>query len=569
MKIWQENNCDERLVSALTNALHVHPAISACLVSRGLEDIEEARLFMHPDMSHLSSPRELPDMDVSVERILRAITGHEAIAIYGDYDVDGMTSTALLAGVIGNLGGCIQTFLPDRIDEGYGLSVEGLQRCIEAAHPNLIITVDCGTNSHESVRRATAAGIDVIVTDHHELGEETAPALALVNPKRTNRNDIRMLAGVGVAFKTCQALIAAARKQGLPAAMELDVNKYLDLVALGTICDIVPLMSENRVLAKFGLDCLAETESAGLQALMEVAGIKGRIGSYQVGFQLGPRLNAAGRMGDADSALELLMTQDHKRAGELARKLDAVNRERQQVEAEIIEEAKDLIEQSFDPITDFGVVVSGQGWHPGVIGIVASRLSNHFRRPVIVIAMNEEGIGRGSCRSIDDYDMVEGLERCSKYLEKWGGHSMAAGLELRQENLEPFKKAFNEVTADALKERDLRPIQRVDGWMELGDVNWEFFNMVEALGPFGASNPAPVWAAHNVRPQGRPRVVGNGHLRMAVVSENGQLAGIGFGLGDREVPSLFDIAFRLHRNEFRGVESLEMQVQDFKESDFV
>jgi len=567
MKIWQEKKCEGSLVAQLTDALRLHPAIASCLVSRGLDDIDVARSFLKPEMSQLSDPHDLPDMALAVERILRAITDHESIVIYGDYDVDGMTSTALMAAVITHLGGCVHPFLPDRIDEGYGLSLDGLKRCVADANPTLIITVDCGTNSCETVAKAKESGIDVVVTDHHEPAAETAPAWALVNPKRMDCEDIHMLAGVGVAFKTCQALIATAREQGMKTAMDLDVNQYLDLVALGTICDIVPLLNENRILAHFGLECLARTESVGLQALMEVAKIRGRISGYHVGFQLGPRLNAAGRMREADLALELLMTRDDQRARGLAQKLDTANKDRQKVEADILQEAKQLIEPSFDPEKDYGIVVAGEGWHPGVIGIVASRLCGYFRRPVVVIALNEDGTGRGSCRSIGNFDMLKGLERCAEYLEKWGGHSMAAGLDLKQDKLEALKKTFNEVAADELSDQDLSPVQRIDGWIDLADIDWTFFHMMEAMGPFGASNPTPIWAAHNVRPKGKPRVVGKGHLRLAVMSENGELSGIGFGLGDREVPALMDIAFRLHRNEFRGVESLEMQVQDFKETE--
>jgi single-stranded-DNA-specific exonuclease len=535
------------------------------MAARGLDTDEAIDHFLNPRLSDLGDPFRLPALEKAVQRIWTAVDGRERIVVFGDYDVDGITSTALLVQVLRVLGADAQPFLPHRMEEGYGLSPEAFTRCREELKPGLIVTVDCGTGSVAAVRAATAAGIDVVVTDHHTPGDQLAPALALVNPKLGPHEELQVLAGVGVAFKLCHALVKHGRAAGRAAA-ELDLRRYLDLVALGTITDIVPLTGENRILARHGLAQMNRTECAGLAALARVAGINARIDAYEVGFRIGPRLNAAGRLGDALLSLELLLGSDPQRIEELAHHLDATNRERQEIEARILQQATDEIDDRFDGARDFGVVVARAGFHPGVVGIVASRLAQRYNRPAVVIGIDDEG-GRGSCRSIEGFDMVAGLQQCAPLLRKFGGHAMAAGLEIGREQVAAFSERFNEVAAAALSGADLRPVQKVDAWMELGEADERMMEALEQMRPFGFGNSTPVWAAGGLRLVGPPRVVGQGHLKLMLASGGVQREAIGWGLGARPIPDgPLDVAFQLRRESYQGRERLVLNVQDFRPS---
>jgi single-stranded-DNA-specific exonuclease len=389
-----------------------------------------------------------------------------------------------------------------------------------------------------------------------------------VNPKRGNDEDARRLAGVGVAFKLCHALVKAGRAVDDTGASEMDLRGYLDWVALGTICDMVPLQGENRVLARHGLGAVEARRTAGLRALMEVANVRGEVTGYHLGFLLGPRLNASGRLGDAQVALDLLLTANEAEAGEWAQALDVANRERQRLEKETVTEAREMIDETFDAGRDYGLVSAAEGWHPGVVGIVASRLTRHYRRPNVVIAMSEEGCGKGSCRSIDQLNLVEALQACDDLLEKWGGHAMAAGLEVRKEYVEAFRERFNNVCRKRLADEDLRPMEQIDAWVDLGHLDRAFYDAQQLLRPFGMENPQPVWAARNVRVIGKPRVMAEKHIRMTVTAGGREIDAVGFGMADREIPDgPLDIAFRLKLNVFRGRENLELHLRDFRASE--
>ncbi|MFH0881147.1 MAG: single-stranded-DNA-specific exonuclease RecJ, partial [Lentisphaerota bacterium] len=535
------------------------------LVARGLVELEKIDRFLNPRLSDLSDPFELKDMDKAVDRILQAIAERQSILIYGDYDVDGITSTALMVNVLSALGGSVTPFLPHRIDDGYGLNVETLLRCIEQCHPRLIVTVDCGTGSVEAVRKAAEMGVDVVVTDHHEPPDECAPALAIVNPKLCGNPATQMLAGVGVAFKLCHALLKKARADGWVGAESIDLRNYLDMVALGTIADIVPLLHENRILAYHGLSLLNRTQSVGLKSLIEVSGITGFIDSYHVGFILGPRINAMGRMGSAQKALELLLTDHAPRAKALAMDLDAANRERQEVETRIVKEACARIDEYFDPARHFGLVVSDQAWHTGVIGIVASRLVGRYYRPVVVIGLEPDGVGRGSCRSIEGFDLLAHLAKCSDLLLKFGGHAMAAGLEVEVSRIPEFVERFNAVVAETLGQVDLRPVQPIDAWLSLPEIDKPFLEWQERLKPFGHGNKTPIWAASDIRFAGTPRIVGKSHLKATLTSRGTQHDAIGFGMADREIPQgSFDAAFSVAKNTYYGDETIQLHLQDFR-----
>ena len=535
----------------------------------GYRDMADIEHFLNPRLSDLSDPFLLPDMEPAVRRLQQAILADESIAVYGDYDVDGIVSTGLLVQVLHRLGARMVTpCLPSRQEEGYGLSLAALKRCIAQCHPSLLVTVDCGTNDTEAVRLAQMAGIDVIITDHHESSGQRVEALAVVNPKLGHDNSLKVLAGVGVVFKLCHGLLKIGRNQGLPVAQAIDLREYLDFVAVGTVADIVPLTGENRILVRHGLTWMNKTLAPRWKSLVDIAGIRGVIDAQHIGYALGPRLNAAGRMGNADMSLELLLTDNMERVHKIAMDLDGANRKRQKIESAIVAEAMREMDAYFNEQEHFGLVIAKTGWHAGVIGIVASRLVARYRRPVVVVAFNESGVGRGSCRSIEGYHLLKGLERCQQYLVTYGGHKMAAGLDINRNQYENFRTAFNQAVKVELEGRDLRPTQRINAWIMLDQVNDSLFAAMEALAPFGQSNPVPVLAVRGVRIQGKPRRVGVNHLRFMVGDGRTSRSAIAFRMADISIPDgPVDVAFTFQKNNFMGNETLELNVQDIRKTE--
>jgi single-stranded-DNA-specific exonuclease len=566
VKHWRIAAVDDGLARELARQAALPYPIALVLAARGITTPDGIDRFLKPRLSELSDPFELPDAAAAVDRIWRAIETGEPIAVYGDYDVDGVTGTALMVTVLGALGARVSACLPNRIDEGYGLTPESLARCLEAHHPRLIVTVDCGTGSHAAVAIAREAGVDVVVTDHHPLSGPPAAAVAVVNPKCGTHPHQRMLAGVGVAFKLCHALLKAGRERGHAASTALDLRDHLDLVALGTIADVVPVLGENRILIRHGLACLNGKSRVGLRALAEVAGASGELGAYHVGFVLGPRLNAAGRLGNAELALDLLLTGDEDHAEAVASTLDAANQERKRIEAHILETAMQRIDAGFDPARHFAVVVGEDGWHVGVVGIVAARLAARYSRPAVVVGFDETGMGRGSCRGVDGIDLAATLALCTRHLHKHGGHEKAAGLELHRREFESFQQAFHDACATALSGRDLRPELRVDAWVTMAEmIAPAFFSALTQLAPFGEQNPEPVWAVRGVRVVGLPRKVGTGHLKLAFGEGAHRVEAIGFGMADRPLPEgPMDVAFMVRKNVYLGRETLQWQLVDFR-----
>ncbi len=564
-KRWETVPVDEGAARTLATDLNLPIAVARILVSRGYGEPKAADRFLAPRLSDLGDPLALPNLRAAVDRIWTAIDGGERMAIFGDYDVDGISSTSLLTRVLSRLGGQTQSFLPDRESEGYGFTEAALARCLAESNPTLIITVDCGTNSVEAVEVARRRKVDVIVTDHHAVSEEPAAAVALVNPQLGDEAGLQTLAGVGVAFKLCHGLIKVARDAGRACAGDVDLKEYLDLVALGTMADIVPLVGENRTFARHGLARMNQKTNAGLSALIDVAGVKGPVEAYHVGFVLGPRLNAVGRLGSALASLELLTSDDPQRAGELSVELDRANRERRDVERKIVEEAIAEIDEGFDPEQHFGIVVARRGWHMGVVGIVASRLVSRYRRPAVVIAINEEGEGRGSCRSVKPFNMVDGLQQCTGHLLKHGGHAMAAGLSLHESELEGFRDAFNRACRAELADQDLRAVVHVDGWLTPPQADWDLCEALHCLMPYGEANPQPVFGIRDLRIVGEPRTVGTNHLKMTLAAGGSQWDSIAFGMADREIPDgPVDVVFFLEKNSFMGRDSLQMNIRDFR-----
>ncbi len=540
-------------------------SIAGLLSQRGFADPAAAHGFLNPRLAGLSDPFLLPGMDAAVDRILRAIAGNERIVLYGDYDVDGVTSLAILAEILTAYGASPACFLPMRVEEGYGLSAEGIARCVQTLQPGLLIAVDCGTASAQEIASLQDAGVDVIVLDHHEPQAEVPRCAALVNPKLGDA--FKYLCSAGIAFKVCHALLKRRALAGF------DLRLSLDLVALGTVADLVPLIGENRILVRRGVVELSHTRRPGLRALMDVAGVTAPVRPVDIGYKLGPRLNAAGRLGTAQAALELLMTADDQRARVLAAELDARNRERQDIEERTLLEASAQLAAfcgEAGPSALAAIVVGARGWHPGVLGIVASRLMRSHHRPVFVIGFDERGVGKGSGRSIEGLSLVGALANCAQWLERFGGHEMAAGLTLQEADFAEFQKRFCEVARGLLDDEQLCPRLRLDAEVLLADLGERFLDCHERLQPFGMGNPQPVFLASGVVPVVEPVVMKGKHLRLALrqVRFGGPkrfepvTSAVYFHGAKEALPAPpWDIAFQVEPNEYRGETRCQVSVQ--------
>jgi len=562
-KIWKFKTCDDTLVESLSQTVEKLPRpLVSMLVQRGCRTADDVSHFMKCGLASLRDPFELPDMDKATARIWCALHAGEKITIFGDYDADGICSTALLTRVLRALGGEVDPFIPNRLDDGYGLSPGSLAVCIEQNHPSLVVTVDCGTRSVDAVEAARALGIDVVVTDHHEPGGVVAEAVAVVNSKRVKNHPDSILAGVGVAFKLCHALIKTGRDAGNSSAAAIDLKDYLDFVAVATVTDMVPLLGENRALVRVGLQSLENSKWAGWNALKKISGVSGSIETWHAGFSFGPRINAAGRIGRADAALDLFLTDLPARADEQARFLEAANRERQEIEKEIVREAFEEIDATFDETKDFGLVIAREGWHPGVIGIVASRLVRRYGRPVAVIGLDGDS-GRGSCRSIDAFNILEGLTACSDLLTQFGGHAMAAGLELELKNIDAFKERFNVFAAEQLKGTDLEPVLQIDCAIKLAEADSALMDGLKRTGPFGQDNPEPVWAVCGVH-VADSRILKEKHLKLTLSDGATRIDAIGFNLAEKLPSGPVDVAFTLHENKWNGRTTLQLNLKDIR-----
>jgi single-stranded-DNA-specific exonuclease len=545
---------DDSLCRRLARELGVARFVAEVLIRRGFDEPAQAARFLQPQLKTLGDPFLLPHMEAAVARILAAVDRGERIVLYGDYDVDGVTSLALLTRVLRAFGAAPQCFLPLCADEGYGLSPDGVARCVSEHAPQLLIAVDCGTSSVAEIAELQAQGVDVIVLDHHESKETLPACVALVNPKLGNGH--RYLCSVGIVFKLAHALLKRR-----PVA-SFDLKELLDLVALGTVADLVPLHEENRVLVRRGLAQLERTHSVGLRALIEVAGIKPPFKPADVGFGLGPRLNAAGRLGTAQDALELLLTEDATRARAIAASLDAQNRERRGVEDDVLRQAEAQLAEWFDPEQHAAIVVGAPGWHPGVVGIVASRLQRRHHRPTLVIGFDEEGRGKGSGRSIPGLSLVAALAKCGEFLERHGGHEMAAGLTLLQLRFGEFRDAFRTCAREILTEEQLQPIQALDVELTLGEIDYELLSAHESLQPFGMANPQPIFVARGVTLVFEPRVMKEKHLSLMLRQGRDEHRAVWFGGAGGELPRLpWDVAFTIERNEWQGNVSAQIQVK--------
>lgn len=552
----------------------ISPLLAQCLINRGHSIPEQIDQFLQPRLKHLSDPFLLPDMGLAVERLFRAREAKELVVVFGDYDVDGVTSTALVLEVLNRLGCRSEYYLPSRMDEGYGLSQEAADNCLRKFPASLLLAVDCGSTAVECIGSLKRRGTDVIVLDHHQPGESLPPAVALVNPQiratasslANAAGDFRELCSVGLAFKLAHALVKRGRDLGLPEAVDFDVRTLLDLVALGTVADLVPLINENRVLVSAGLERLNQTRRPGLMALKKVAQCREPLGAYEVGFQLGPRLNAAGRLETAEDALRLLLAADGTSAMALALGLDTRNRERQDIERSITRQAIEVTRASFDPQRDYAIVQASPDWHIGVVGIVASKVLQQFHRPTIILG-GDGGLLRGSGRSIAGFDLAAALNQCHDLLLRHGGHAMAAGVSLEPAQLDAFRRKFSDVARQTISPEALQPGLRLDGQVDLRELGMKPVQELNRLRPMGQGNPAVQFCSCKVTHRKPLLRMGTDkrHVKMWVTDGSVTHEAVWWGAGDGALPvGEFDLAFAPGINDFNGNSTVQLKVLDWR-----
>lgn len=536
------------------------PAILKHLIEqRGLPSGDHLETFLRPRLKDLGDPFEIGEMDLAVERVLAAVDRGEKVCIYGDYDVDGVASVAVMSRILRAYGLEPGLFIPKRSSEGYGLSTAALARMtVDLGKPQLLIAVDCGTVSVDEIAGLNREGVDVIVVDHHEAGADGRPdAVAVVNPKCTGGPTY--LCAAGVCFKLCHALLKTRQIEGF------DLKDLLEMVTIATVADIVPMIGENRLMVRHGLKRLPGTLNPGLKALQEVAGMNGRATSMDIGFRIGPRINAAGRMDMPEDALEILMTDCRRSARDLAERLEGYNKRRQTHEGKIRKEALETLLAGFDPVADPVIVLGSRDWHPGVVGIVASRLMRQFHKPTFVIAIDQHGIGKGSGRSIEGISLVKAIQAGREHLIAGGGHDMAAGISIHEDKLDAFREGFGKYVTESSIESDRKPKLMLDAELPLADLSLDFLTGYELLQPFGNRNPQPVFMAREVHLSRPPVHMKNNHLRLHLRQGFHELDAVFFSGGERNLPDPpWDIAFTIDRNHFRGRTWLQVIIQDVR-----
>jgi len=552
------------LCAPLSDALNIAPLLAQCLANRGLVESEAISRFLQPRLKNLSDPFLVPNMGAAVERLLAARQTGELLVIFGDYDVDGVTSTALLMESLRALGWRVECYLPHRLDDGYGLSRDGVERCLQKFPVKLLLAVDCGSTAVEIIAWLGADGIDVIVLDHHQVSKPAPAAVALVNPQLGG--DFRELCSAGLAFKLVHALVKRLRERGNETAGAMDIRAQLDLAALGTIADLAPLVGENRVLVAAGLERLNAEPRTGLLALRRVAGSPAVVGCHAAAFQLAPRLNAAGRLEDAHAALQLLMTTDPAEARSLASQLDENNRRRREIERAICDEIVQRVRARFDAQRDFVIVEGHADWHIGVVGIVASRVLQEFYRPTVVFG--GDGLNwRGSGRSIEGFDMAAALRQCDELLLRHGGHAMAAGVSIQSEQLDPFRQRLNALAQAALRPEHLQPSLKLDAEVALSELTLELIEELERLAPMGQGNPTVRLALRGVTHRTAPRQIGrdNQHLKLFLTDGRHTAEAVWWNGSHAKWPeNRFDIAFSPEINEYKGRRSVQLKILDWR-----
>jgi len=556
-RIWNIVKPQLQLQQQLTGELGISHILSQLLINRGVTGPGEAAEFLNAQLSGLASPQELPDVASACRRIQRAIKHKEKIMIFGDYDADGLTSTALLKSVLKRLGLEVIHYIPHRVKEGYGLNKQALKSAKEES-VGLFISVDCGTTSSAEIEQLKRMGIDTIVIDHHQpTSDKLPPALALINPKRPDsRYKYKDLAGVGVVFRFVQALTKE------------ELQEELDLVCLGTIADVVPLSGENRILTKHGLLRLHNTTKAGLRALIKQSRLKNsHIDATSVGYIIGPRINASGRVDSAEVSLRLLMSDSEQEAEELARTVNRHNQKRQEIEALILKEAQEMIEKEVNFKDHRVIVLSKKGWHQGVLGIVASKLSDRFYRPAVIISISDD-LCRGSCRSIKNFHILEALLECSHLLERFGGHKYAAGLAIAEDKIKLFSTAINRIARERIALEDLYPSLDIDMEVSLSDWNEELVTQLKQLEPYGQANPEPLFFTRNLRLKSEPEVLSRNTLRFWVTDGETTYKAVGFSMGlmkeEIRESDYFDLVYTPSMDNWHDCANIQLEIRDIR-----
>ena len=575
---WQLAPAQPLLASRIAAELKEPELLAQCLLNRDLSDLEHIHGFLDPRLKRLADPFLLPDMEKAVDRLLQALEKREPVVVFGDYDVDGVCSTAILLEMLGRLGWVVHHFLPHRMDDGYGLSRSAVEKCLAKFPLRLLFAVDCGSTSAETVAWLRSQGVDVVILDHHQVSNPLPQAVALVNPqvhaqtrKAADAGGVPFgeLCSAGLAFKFCHALIKRGRETGLPGSADFDLRPLLDFTALATVADLVPLTGENRILVSAGLDRLSQTRRPGLIALKEVSRTSGSVGTYEAAFQLGPRLNAAGRLEAAEESLRLLTAQDLVEARKIAVALDYQNRERQRIEKAIAQEVIKNLAATFKPEEQFVIVHGQPSWHVGVVGIVASRVLQKYYRPTIILG-GDGAEWRGSGRSIQGFDLAAALRECGDLLLRHGGHAMAAGLALQPANLEPFRMRLNEVARRCLRLEDLQAPLRLDAEVRLKDLGLGLLQSLDRLSPTGQSNPPVHLVARNLVHSKPLRRIGpeRQHVKMWVGDGKSTFEAVWWRGGEESLPvGTFDLAFVPQSNTYGGTNSVQLKVLDWKASE--
>ena len=559
-KKWQFYDCDEEKIEEFSKKYNVNKLLATILINRNIINKEDVRIFLNPNRNDFHDPYLLPDMKNAVDRIVKSIQNKEKIIIYGDYDVDGITSITVLKSFLEERGLKVDHYIPNRLEEGYGLNKQALKE-ISTKNYDLMITVDCGISAVEEIKYANELGIETIITDHHEPGDEIPKAFAVIDAKRKdNKYPFRELAGVGVSFKLCQAI---AIKLGLD---EKEYLKYLDIVCVGTISDIVPLIDENRVITKLGLKLVKQTKNLGLKAIIDASGYS-KIDSTTISFGIAPRINACGRMGYQEDALKLFLSKDSNEVNELIQKLNTYNSKRQDTEKNIYNEAIEQIQKG-NLDKDDVIIIGGNNWHHGVIGIVSSKITDMYFKPSILLCF-EDDIAKGSGRSIPGFDLYEALSKCSNSIEKFGGHSMAVGITIKKDKLEEFKKQLENIAKNS-NIKDIMPIINIDGQINLSDVDKDVVESLSILEPFGEGNKMPLFAYKNLKIDSIRALSEGKHLKLTLKDNNNIINAIGFNMGyladEYLIGDRIDVVGLLEINTFNGVDNIQINLKDVMKS---
>ncbi|MCP4630414.1 MAG: single-stranded-DNA-specific exonuclease RecJ [bacterium] len=570
-KHWHMLEPDPEAVRKLSQTLNCHPVTAAVLANRNYTTPEEARHFLDISLNDLRPPASLKGTQTAVKRIYEAITSRQKILIFGDYDVDGITATVILLNFLREVGGDVTYYIPHRITEGYSIQPRHISHYARPNHFDLIITADCGSSSQAAATAANKLGIDMVITDHHNIGDNLPPALAVINPKRYDcQSGLQNLAGVGVAFFLVIRLRAYLREQGFwQERQEPNLKSYCDLVALGTVADMVPLIEENRILCRTGLELIKAGHRPGLTALAKASGIRNdTLDATDIAFRLAPRLNAAGRMDHAARAVELLTTNDAEYAASTAQTLNLLNQRRQQIEKETLTEIEKYLQINPSLLRRRSLVLSQDGWHAGLLGIVASRLMDRYYRPVVLIA-TEAGLGKGSARSVPGVNLYEALAECRALLEAFGGHSLAAGLKIRRENIAEFQQIFENTIQDMTQPEHLVKQLKIDGELDFTSISDSLLDELESLMPYGAGNPEPLFVSSNVRVVSS-KILGKSHRRMVLRQASHRSSptfqAIHFNVDDRSAyeNTFAHLVFKLHWNRWNGSKTAQIVVEDLE-----